>query len=820
MRFRELPPRLQVLIVVQSLAAVATAYTLWRAPDPSKVGLLVFLALCGIIGGACKVNLRLTVGVLSLGFTVTHFTLITLGTAEALLVGFLGALMVTVCNLQHPKRRFYPERALQARAIYNYGNGVLATAAMGWVYHALGGKAGHVDLSTLALPTLGSAFAYYAVNTGGVALAIAWTQNRSPLQEFRRNWAWAWPGYVAGACISAGLLWASQTWRGDTGALLLLPPAYLVYYYYRLRSDKVQGDLDHMREMNRLNDAVIGSLAMAIEAKDRYTRKHLNRVREYAVRLCEKLGVPGDELEAVRIASLLHDIGKIAIPEEILCKPGKLTTEEFEVIKSHVDIGAAILERIRFPWPVASVVRSHHERWDGLGYPRGLKGEEIPMGGRIISLVDVYDALTSDRPYRKAISREQAVQILRAGSGSQFDPVVVETFIALLPEMDAVIARIQEDADEEDEAFLNSIGELVTSLPARHDEVEEGAVLQELTDLAQREAGIVVMAPLLAERLGRLVPYTTFALYLKGVDRRTLVPIHASGLWTELLEGMEIRVGEGVTGYVAARKEPLLNAAAALDLARRLRPGENLELNSTLCVPLTLGEEVVGTLTLYHSAYNFYRPSHVDRLVRAAEFAVQAVEQSRRFQLELPLPAVDRATQLPNQYSLLQFLAGQLNVAQTQEAEFAVVQFALEATFTPSAEQEAPERDLVMRDVARLLTQTVRDGDFVARASGNSFVLVLPGCTEREAGQTAHRIRERAANEGLLERNRSVRMRVGIAVYPASGATPRILLAMARERLSELPESSRPGRPGFVERPTAVDPSAPEPTPAPPLRGK
>lgn len=782
MKNRALPPRLRVWILFQTLAAVAIAYVTWRTPHPETFGLLAFLVLFGILGGACKVDLSVTVGVLSLGFTATYFALITLGTSEAILVALLSAFATVVCDFRNQRRPFRFGRAFSLQSLFNYGNGVLATGAMGWVFHALGGVPGRFDLSGMALPILASAFTYYVVNTGGVTLAIAWQKGGSVAREFRENWAWTWSGYVAGACISAALLWAYQWLRNEVGVFLFLPPAYLVYYFYRLRSDKARSDIQHMREVNRLNEAVIGSLAMAIEAKDRYTRKHVNRVREYAVRLGEKLGITPDELEAVRIASLLHDIGKIGIPESILCKPGKLTSDEFEIIKSHVDIGAAILERINFPWPVAPVVRTHHERWDGLGYPRGLRGEDIPVGGRIISLVDVYDALTSDRPYRSAITREQAIQILRAGSGSQFDPVVVETFIGLLPEMDEAIRRIQEAVDEDEEALQEAMASVAVATARPVDETEDAAVLQELAGLVQSECGLVVMAPQLVEKIARLVPYTTCAIYLKGLDQRNLVPIYASGLWTELLEGMEIRMGEGVTGYVAARREPLLNAAAALDLARRLRPSENLELNSTLCVPLMLGEEAVGVITLYHSSYNFYQGYHVDRLNRIAAYAVQALEHSRRYQLELPLPSQDPVTGLPNRHALRQFLAAQLNVSQTQEGEFTVVQVALEATHNAAAECQAQ----VLESMARILKDAVRENDYVARSGSNSFSVVLPGCGEREARRTTGRIVEAARAQGLAGVGGVITLRAGVAVYRRDGATPESLLEATRSRMREL----------------------------------
>src|SRR5258708_34750744 len=148
----------------------------------------------------------------------------------------------------------------------------------------------------------------------------------------------------------------------------------------------------------------IEGVGLAIEAKDHTTHAHLQRVRIYAVEVAKKLNLPQEEIEAIQAAALLHDIGKLAVPEHIISKPGKLSPEEFEKVKIHPLVGAEILERVNFPYPVVPIVRAHHEKWDGTGYPVGLKGEEIPIGARILSAVDFLDALASDRHDRKGPS--------------------------------------------------------------------------------------------------------------------------------------------------------------------------------------------------------------------------------------------------------------------------------------------------------------------------------------------------------------------------------------------------------------------------------
>jgi putative nucleotidyltransferase with HDIG domain/diguanylate cyclase (GGDEF)-like protein len=789
MKYKDLPPKLRALIALQSVLAVAAVYLTWQAPSAKSLGLFGFLMLCGAIGGACKVDVNVRWGRLTLGFTVTYFALLLLGTTAAILVGLSGAFFGTILNLKEERRRVNLRRAYGCQSLFNMGNGVVATAVMALVFHALGGRSGALDVQTMGLPILCSALTYYLVNTGLVTFAIAWSVDKDPREVFRGHYAWSWPGYLAGAALSAFFVWSSQAAGAVSAMLLLLPPCYLVYYLFRLQTEKMRADVDHMRETNRLNDAVISSLVMAIDAKDRHTSKHVSRVREYAVRLAEELKVTPDELQAVRIAALLHDIGKIGIPERILCKPGKLTAEEFEIIKSHVEIGAAILEQVQFPWPVVDVVMTHHERWDGLGYPQALKGDAIHIGGRIISLVDVFDALTSDRPYRKAVSKDQAIQVLRANSGTQFDPKVVETFIRLLPEMEVAIQALQDEPDAG--SIIDSIAEKVRRMDTTEstDEQDEALVLEALGDLLHMRLELPVVAPRLAERLAELVPYSTFALFLTDEDHRSVVPVHAAGLWTHLVEGTEIRLGEGVSGLVAATGEAEMNAPASLDLARRVRPKDNLELNSTLSVPLLLNGRPVGVLTVYHSGYNFYQPYHLRRLLRVAQGLMETVDPAAWRGGLLPIPQEDAVTRLPNACALYQHLHGQTSLSQTREEEFAVVLLGVE-----DLRQIQPDRDAswILPAVADQLRDLVRDGDYLARAVGAEFALVIPRCGEREIRPIIQRLLERARSAGSGDGAWPLTLEVGSAVYPQDGASPEALLIAAERRLGRVNPEKAP----------------------------
>ena len=197
----------------------------------------------------------------------------------------------------------------------------------------------------------------------------------------------------------------------------------------RIRTQlRVKRLVDHLEH----TENVIFMLAQAVEAKDPYTEGHLQRISSYAEQLARAAGLGADETAAVRYGGILHDIGKIGVKDWILLKPGALTPEEYEEIKQHPQIGAGIIGQMRFARDVAPIIRGHHERWDGRGYPDGLAGEQIPLGARIIAIVDAYDAMTTDRPYRRAMAPADALAELERTSGAQFDPSLLAIFVDLV----------------------------------------------------------------------------------------------------------------------------------------------------------------------------------------------------------------------------------------------------------------------------------------------------------------------------------------------------------------------------------------------------
>jgi putative nucleotidyltransferase with HDIG domain len=404
---------------------------------------------------------------------------------------------------------------------------------------------------------------YFLFNTGLITFAISLQSGVSPRQIWWTHFREILFNYIAGGSIAALLVYNTREVRPEF-VVAILPLLLVMFLTYRWSNRRIEIERERNADLNRVFLSTIEALALAIDAKDQVTHGHIRRVQRYTLALARAVGVTNDkELDAIRAAALLHDTGKLAVPEYILNKPGPLTASEFERMKVHADVGADILKSIDFPYPVEPIVRHHHEQWDGSGYPAGLKGQEIPLGARILSVVDCYDALTSDRPYRPRMSRAQAENILKDRKGAAYDPWIVDEFIRLLD-------RLEEADAAEERGLTSEYGPPPALAPEQLNVIAattaEEREFSELRRELARAPSVTVATDILFRHTKRVMPAVTLAFYVprKGTDELGVVA--AFGVGAEALLDLRVTIGERISGWAFAHTQGVINSDAALEL--------------------------------------------------------------------------------------------------------------------------------------------------------------------------------------------------------------------------------------------------------------
>jgi putative nucleotidyltransferase with HDIG domain len=525
-----------------------------------------------------------------------------------------------------------PEARLVHRVLFNMAAPSVSVWTAGTAFYVLSGIEPYSKVVTplpeLFFPLLVFTALYFLLNSWLVAIAVGLENHRSPIQIWWKNFAWLSVNYFSGASLAA--LIVTYTQQLDFSALAVIIPLLVVSYLtFRTAMGRAEDSYNHLAELNRLYLSTIETLAMAIDAKDQITHGHIRRVQTYAVGLAKRVGVSDEKLlKAIEAAALLHDMGKLAVPEHILNKPGKLTPAEFEKMKLHASVGADILSAIDFPYPVVPIVRHHHENWNGTGYPDGVKGTDIPIGARILSVVDCFDALTSDRPYRPRLSDDEALTILLERRGSMYDPLVVDTFVRVHRDIAPDQTVPTETRAPLKEITGSSAGHR-SSRTTRSDDVPELADdTRAMPGLAAALAGqrnVAATGETIARYLRRVVPFSLSILYLYDVGRDELVAEHVSGEASYLVKDLRMSRGERLSGWVAANRQPIVNSDPMLDLGD-ISKATTPPLRTSLSVPLMVHDELVGVLTLY-SATERFTDDHRRLVEMAGRHAARSVQQ-------------------------------------------------------------------------------------------------------------------------------------------------------------------------------------------------
>ncbi|MGC2325468.1 MAG: HD domain-containing phosphohydrolase [Candidatus Sulfotelmatobacter sp.] len=790
--------RTKAFVGLTALSGTAVlVYSLWHWQSADLTRFLCYLAVA-LLASVLKVQLPGIDGTMSVNFLFILMGVMDLSLAETLVIGCAATLLQSIWHLG---KRLDP-----VKVIFNVAGMMANASALTYVsYHWLAARVGGNKPILLMV----AALVFFFANTLPISVVIALTEGKSARRVWAECYFWSFPYYLVGAA-AVGLVGVVNQQAGWATSLLVLPLIYWVYRSYRLylgrleaEKERVEVEKRHVEEIASLNMRTIEALALAIEAKDHTTHTHLHRVRTYAVEIAKELNLSNDETEALRAAALLHDIGKLAVPEQIISKPGRLTPEEFEKMKVHPLVGAEILERVAFPYAVAPIVRSHHERWDGSGYPDGLCGEEIPIGARILAAVDCLDALASHRQYRPALPLIDAMAGVKERAGTWFDPRVVEILDRRFVELEHM-AQIEEKAGTltglsktarvrrgaapaagfEKGPEPTTIGQadntdFLTSIASAR---QEAQTMFELSQDLGVSLSLSETLSLLSMRLRRLIPYDSIAVF---VNRNGwLLPELVSGENFRILSSLKIRVGEGLCGWVAENCKPIVNGNPQVEAGYVVDQEKHTTLQSALAVPLEGLNDVVGVLAMYHANRDAFTPDHLRILLAVASKVALSVENTLKYQQAESSATTDYLTGLPNARSLFMHLAQELARCRRNKAALAVLVCDVDGFKQINDSFGHLEGDKLLREFSVRLKEACRGYDYVARMGGDEFVITAPGLTPEAAKEKAVRLNQIAVEAGLHTCGREIiTLSVGTAFFPEDGFDAERLLAEADRRM-------------------------------------
>ena len=752
--FPSLPPKARAYIAVVVIAggvALAVALTHLNLQRPILFGVLMALA---VMTSAAKIDLPLgrSASTMSLSHAVNFWSLFALGPAPTVCIAIAGAW--AQCTLRATGR------SPLHRTVFSVASLAVTVAVAGLpAVMLLGG-----DLGAAALLRTAAVVAplYFLVNTALVAGAIALSTRQPAIAAWSRNFLWSAPSYLAGSALAATATMASE--RGWFGWLALLAaPLYLVFRSYHTVVARLREEQDQTHRAMEVQLATIEALALAIEAKAGCTPEHIRSIQQYAATLAEAAGLSDAEVQAVRTAALLHDIGNMAVPEHILAKPDALTPEEFERVKIHPRVGADILQGVPFGAPVSELVLCHHERWDGHGYPAGLRAEEIPLGARILAIADCYSTLQADRPYRPARTEAAAIAVLREFAGTAFDPALVDLLITRLGgTTQASLEALDQNAWSATEPLA------LRDIAGTH---REEQTLYEIAQALGSSLGVTDAMALIQQKVSRLVPFTTCALFL-GDDEQGFACRYAHGPGTEALfkwtpkswSDLSLRIPSCADG----------------------RGSRGEDLMSLLPCPLKFEGRLIGVLVVYHTVAGSFTDEHRRVLERVTEQAAAVIYNSTRFEQTEHESHTDPLTGMPNRRSLDRQLEAGLEAVKRSGARGTVVVLDLDRLKEINDTYGHEVGDRALRTVGNVLRATVRQNDICARFGGDEFIVVLWDCIpEHEARRVADLQNAVAAHP--FEPRPGVRVSLsisaGAARFPDDGSTFEELLAAGDERM-------------------------------------
>ena len=816
-----IPMRARVFICLTAGCGIAVlwfSFLHWHSNDLLK---FICYLLIALLSSTMKVRLPGMESTMSVHFLFVLLGILELSLAETLAIGCAAALLQSVWKAKQGTE--------PVKVVFNVLS--MTSPAIFLSYYAYHFAAGALRNSTPLL-LLVTSVAYFFANTVPVAIVITLAEGIPLRKIWSETYFWSLPYYVIGAAV-VGLISYVNHFIGWQNALLVVPVMYWIYRSYllylgRLEDEKkrveieakqVEAEKRHVEEVCALHLRTIEGLALAIDAKDHTTHKHLHRVRTYAVEIAGDLGLSEEETDALRAAALLHDIGKLAVPDHIINKPGRLTPAEFEKMKIHPIVGSEILERVAFPYPVAPIVRAHHEKWNGKGYPDGLKGEEIPIGARILAAVDCLDALASDRQYRKALPLDEAMKKVVEDAGESFDPRVVTILQRRYQELENLAVRSLDETGidslcvngpvergerpaagfEHDTGHRGSQTDFLSSIASAR---QEAHTLFELSQDLGNSLSLDENLSLVAMRLRKLVPYDSIVAFVRKGD--LLTPEFVSGDNFRLFTTLRIPVGTGLCGWVAQNARSIVNGNPAVEEGFAHDPKNANEPRSALAVPLEGVTGLVGVLALYQAEPDAFTSDHLRVLQVITSRVALFIENALKYREAESSATIDYLTGMANARALSMYLEQELARCRRDRATVAVMVCDLNGFKEVNDKYGHLAGDKVLKLFSMLMREACRDTDYTARMGGDEFVIIapnMPPALVEERSRKFSLLAQRAGREVCGKDFLSLSL--GAAFYPQDGVDSEKLLAEADRKMyaakNRYYQENRPLGPQLVE---------------------
>jgi putative nucleotidyltransferase with HDIG domain len=574
------PQRLWMFVLaVSGCGAMALACAGAALPAAPLNGWVLLLALLTFASTRFAIKVPGRPASVSVSEIFVFTSILLFGPAPATLTVAADGLWI---SLTHRNRRLY-------RTLFNVAEPAISTFAAARVFFALAGgpplSQPHTAGPSLVLPVMAMTATYFLLNSVLQAAAVALENGGTTFEVWAQHALSLGINFYAAASLATLAVGHAAGLNLEVVGLVM-PVLLLSYVAYKAVASRVEDANRHVADVEHLYHATIETLAIAVDAKDQVTHGHIRRVQRHTVAMARVLGMTDPiELKALEAASLLHDVGKLAVPDYVLNKPGALSRAEFDRIKLHAVKGAEILTAVEFPYPVVPTVRHHHEQWNGQGYPDGLSGEAIPLGARILTVVDCFDAVTSDRPYRRKLTDEEGIAILEARRGTMYDPRIVDAFIELVPELRRDDRRAEPTGGQ-------AVADLTDLVASRRDAAGRPAV----PDAIDETVSYVMAGATLTARIAEAMPSAEACLFVPAADGSVLTVAYATPLVADAVAALRIRVGEGLAGWVAANRHTIVNSDPGLDLGDAAL---HLGLRACTATPVFALGDLVGVLAVY-----------------------------------------------------------------------------------------------------------------------------------------------------------------------------------------------------------------------------